>query len=53
MPVVKVQNKDIVIGSIAQFDEERTARFLFDVEGKRVFSFRMASFISVDRFRYR
>lgn len=32
--VVKVQDKDIVIGSIAQFGEERTAAFLFDVEGR-------------------
>jgi hypothetical protein len=32
--VVKVQNKDIVVGSIAQFGEERTATFLFDVEGR-------------------
>lgn len=32
--VVKVQDQDIVIGSIAQFGEERTATFLFDVEGR-------------------
>lgn len=32
--VVKVQDKDIVIGSIAQFGEERTAAFLLDVEGR-------------------
>ena len=32
--VVKVQDKDIVIGSVAQFGEERTATLLFDVEGK-------------------
>lgn len=32
--VVKVQDKHIVIGSIAQFGTERTAKFLFDVEGR-------------------
>jgi hypothetical protein len=32
--VVKVQDQDIVIGSIAQFGEERTATFLFDAEGR-------------------
>lgn len=32
--VVKVQDRDIVIGSIAQFGEERTATFLFEVEGR-------------------
>lgn len=32
--VVKVQDQDIVIGSIAQFGEERTATFLFDLEGR-------------------
>lgn len=31
---VKVQEQDIVMGSIAQFGEERTASFLFDVEGR-------------------
>ncbi len=32
--VVKVKDQDIVIGSIAQFGEERTAPFLFNVEGR-------------------
>jgi hypothetical protein len=31
--VVRAQDKDIVIGSISRFEEERTAPFLFDVEG--------------------
>lgn len=32
--VISIQNRDIVIGSIAQFGDERTATFLFDVEGR-------------------
>jgi hypothetical protein len=32
--VVKTHDKDVVIGSIAQFGEEQTATFLFDVEGR-------------------
>jgi len=32
--VIKLQRKDMVIGSIAQFGEERAAPFLFDVEGR-------------------
>ena len=32
--VVKAQGKEVVVGSIAEFGEQRAAMFLFDAEGR-------------------